>query len=306
MGAPSLPTGCLATRAPVTGDRTGVCHDDSMLRRGRGSGLVPAWVLALACCVAACGGSEDIAGQTFRPATPGLLTVATSLPAPGFWAGDAATDVTGGFEWGIAGALADRFGLELRVVDVPFAELVDGDLGGADLALAQITITDERARRLAFSDPYYVDDAGVVVPAGDELTDLETARERSWVVQRGSVEEELLDDTVRPDEDPILVDDAVAALDAVADGSADAALVDLSTALVLTNERDDVTTAARFARRGEIAAALPLGSANVEVVDAGLRALAADRTLGDLERRYLAPVFETAPDSLPVIRTPDD
>jgi hypothetical protein len=40
------------------------------------------WLALLAIVtLASCGSSEDIAGQRFEPATPGRLTVATSVPA---------------------------------------------------------------------------------------------------------------------------------------------------------------------------------------------------------------------------------
>jgi ABC-type amino acid transport substrate-binding protein len=84
----------------------------------------------------------------------------------------------------------------------------------------------------------------------------------------------------------------------------DAALVDLSTALVLTNGRDDVTTAARFIIGEPVAIALPRDSPNVHVVDAGINALEADGTLEDLAEKWLEPVFATDPDSIPVVRTP--
>src|SRR3954471_18558430 len=113
-----------------------------MRRRWRVSGLVLAVVAVAA--AAACSDSTSIARQDFTPRTPGQLTVATSLPAPGFWDGTAVGELTGGFEDGIARALADRFDLRLEVVDVPFERIVAGDLGGADMALAQITITPAR------------------------------------------------------------------------------------------------------------------------------------------------------------------
>ncbi len=89
---------------------------------------------------------------------------------------------------------------------------------------------------------------------------------------------------MRPDDDVVLVDDPTAAVDAVGAGRVDAALVDLSTALVLTKGRDDVTTGGMFVTDGEMAIALPKGSDNVEVVDAALKALDADRTIHDLAR----------------------
>ena len=138
-----------------------------------------------------------------------------------------------------------------------------------------------------------------MVRSGEELTDLKTAQERSWAVERGTVEAELLADVVRPDTDPVLVDDPVAAIDAVAAGRVDAALVDLSTALVLTKGRPDVTTGGRFVIDGEMAVALPRGSANVEVVDAALHALDADRTLARPARALPRPGVRQGPGRRP-------
>ena len=75
-----------------------------------------------------------------------MLTVATTLPAPGFWEGDDVTIVGGGYEWGLARSLADEFDLDLKVIDVPFADIVAGQLEGADMALAQIEFTRNAAR----------------------------------------------------------------------------------------------------------------------------------------------------------------
>src|SRR4051794_6706481 len=61
-------------------------------------------------------------------ATDGTLTVATELPAPGFWDGDDPTTVHGGFEWAVADALSNELGLELAVVQVPFGDIVAGRL----------------------------------------------------------------------------------------------------------------------------------------------------------------------------------
>ena len=265
-------------------------------------GAVLVVLLVLLSAMPACADTKEIAKQEFTPTTAGRLTVATSLPAPGFWEGATVDQLSGGFEYGIAQALAARFGLTLHVINVPFEQLVNGDLGGADLALAQITSTDERAKLLAFSMPYYEDDAGAVVRAGKKITDLKTAKERRWAVQRGTIQEGLLVDRVRPDEPPLLFDDAPAAVEAVASGNADAALVDLSTALILTHGRPDVATGARFIVDRGFAIALPKRSDNVEVIDAAVHALISDGTLGDLSKRFLNPVFSAKPGSIPVVR----
>src|SRR5664280_1878186 len=99
-----------------------------------------------------CANAVKGASGSFRPRTANTLTVATAqIPDPGFWAGTFAHP-TGGFEYGLAKQLAARLHLaRVKVVEVPFHELVRGHLGGADLALSDITITDERAQHLDFS-----------------------------------------------------------------------------------------------------------------------------------------------------------
>ena len=64
--------------------------------------------------VAACADARQVAEAEFDPASNGYFTVATALPSPGFWEGDTetASGLTGGFEWAIASALAERFDLE--------------------------------------------------------------------------------------------------------------------------------------------------------------------------------------------------
>ncbi len=166
-----------------------------------------------------CGGDQD-AGGSFEPATPGTLTVATSLPALGFWDGDDVDDLTGGFEWGIAEALGERFDVEVTYLDVPFEQLAAGDLGEADLALAQISITDGRLDQMDLSEPYYLTHAGALAGTDVELRDLADAKELRWVVEESTTEQDFLEDVIRPDDEPIVSADRVGTLAALRDGRA--------------------------------------------------------------------------------------
>jgi polar amino acid transport system substrate-binding protein len=116
---------------------------------------------AVAFAVSACSTDQGAAGSKFHPVTPGVLTVATAfLPAPGFWEG---RPPTRGFEATLAAALAHRLGLDrVRVVQVPFASITSGKLGGADLALSQLTPTKKREQRLDFTTPYLTAPPGVL------------------------------------------------------------------------------------------------------------------------------------------------
>jgi polar amino acid transport system substrate-binding protein len=167
--------------------------------------------------------------ESFEALTAGTLTVATSeVPAAGFWEGRDADRVTGGFEDDLARALADELGLDrVAVVTRPFDDLVDGSATGFDVALAQISITRERSRRLDLSQPYLTTPVAVVGRAGaDEVPDLATARELRWGVAEATTEADLVADLIRPDDDPRTYPDAGDALAAVRAGEVDVAAVD--------------------------------------------------------------------------------
>jgi Kef-type K+ transport system membrane component KefB len=66
---------------------------------------------ALILGAAACGSTRDAVRVDLATAREGILTVAADVPAPGFWEGDAAASVAGGFEWGLATALMELLNL---------------------------------------------------------------------------------------------------------------------------------------------------------------------------------------------------
>lgn len=258
---------------------------------------------AAACAATACADDDGDAAGTFTPGTPGTLTVAVNLPAPGFWEGSAAAP-TGGFEHGLALALMDRFDLDrLQVVDVPFDRLVAGDLGGADLALAELTPTADRDEVLDFTAGYLDANPAAIVQPGTALADLAAARELSWVVQTGSTQERLVDEVIRPDGDIARVADIDAVVDAVGEGRADAGLLDLPTALVeqgLTG--GELVVVAQFGTGDELAIAVPDGSPNHEALDSAIRAFLADGTIDDLADDWLGRGADGTEIDVPLIR----
>ncbi|MGE3619519.1 MAG: ABC transporter substrate-binding protein [Acidimicrobiia bacterium] len=267
-------------------------------------------VLALVAAVLVAGacGRDRPAPLGFTPVEQGTLTVATALPAPGFWETDRDGRAVGGFEHGIAAALAERFDLALEVRDVPFDRIVAGDLGGADLALAQIAVTGERAEALALSTPYLTVDAGAVVARGQTLADLEEARSLRWVVERGTTEVGFVEQVVRPAAAPLVVADRAATLAALDSGRADAALLDLRTALATAHASGGaLDVPAQFRTGDRVVAALPRdaarGAENLEAVDAALRNLAASGRLRELEGDELLPALGRDPAEVPVILT---
>ncbi|TDX28791.1 amino acid ABC transporter substrate-binding protein (PAAT family) [Modicisalibacter xianhensis] len=83
-----------------------------------------------------------------------------------------------GFDMDILREIADRAGFELDLRTMDFNGIIPAvQTGNADLAIAGITITDEREKIVDFSDPYYDSGLRILVPANndsvDEIGDLE-------------------------------------------------------------------------------------------------------------------------------------
>lgn len=237
--------------------------------------------------VSGCAIKHGAAGPKFVPHEPGVLTVATAfLPAPGFWSGPGARS---GFEAGLARALAHKLGLErIRVVQVPFARVVRGQLDGADIGLSQVTPTGERERTADFSTPYLNAPPGVLARRGVTAIDLSGLRDLRWVIARVSTLTPIVMNTVQPSGSPVVVEDRAKALDVLRSGRADALLVDLPVALGLARAEPGRFQVLGQLTGGEsLAAVLPKGSPNLDIVDSSIRAVIANGTVSQLASRWL-------------------
>jgi polar amino acid transport system substrate-binding protein len=271
-------------------------------RASRGALLV---ILA-ACALAGTGCAGGRAAGTFTPRAHGTLTVATAqIPDPGFWSGTA-QHPTGGFEYGLARALAARFGLPtVKVIIVPFPQLVGGDLGGADLALSDITVTKERAEHVDFSTPYLSAPPAILVRPGTEVADVDAAQGLRWAVQTGTTLQSALEERIRPSRAPLILHHQREALSALRSGRANAVMLDLPVALAYARQSPKAyAVAAQLPSEDVLAAALPKGSQNLEAVDSAIRAFNADGTIEGLGRKWLdTELQEGHSEQVPALRT---
>lgn len=243
----------------------------------------------------ACGGGRGAAGASFEPAKAGVLTVATAfLPAPGFWEGNPPTR---GFEAQLAAALAQQLGVDrVEIVQVPFAQIIRGKLRGADIALSQLTPTEEREHAVDFTDPYLTAPPGVLARRQVDAADEKDLRALQWVVSSASTLTPIVMHRVRPTKAPVVVEDREQALDVLRSGRAEALLLDLPVALGLAHDDPDLFHVPAQLDGGEsLAAALRNGSPNREVVDSAIRSLVADGTVEKLVTRWLGESAEDVP-----------
>lgn len=97
------------------------------------------------------------------------FTVATDATWPPFETVNESSKQVEGFDIDLLNAVAEKGGFQVEYVNVPFDSLLTGiSQCQYDLAISAITITEERQKSMAFSDPYFEAGQIVVVSKDDE------------------------------------------------------------------------------------------------------------------------------------------
>lgn len=235
--------------------------------------------------------------------TDGELTVATNLPAPGFWNGDDPDSINGGFEYCMAADIATSLGLDkVKVVNVSFDALVAGQTGGFDVALSQVTITDERAKVVDFSTPYFSSDQGVLVNKGTTISNIDEAKKAKWGVQASTTGQSYLADVIKPASEPAVFQDTPSMFTALQAKQIDAVMLDTSIVLgqaAQSNGAQEVV--AQFKTGEEYGGIYQKGSPNGAALDKIISGYASDGTLQKLSEKWLVPVFKGDPSKIPYI-----
>jgi polar amino acid transport system substrate-binding protein len=238
----------------------------------------------------------------FDPAQSGTLTVATNLPGPGFWNGNGPDTMTGGYEYGMAGYLADRLGLKLRIINVSFDALVTGEAKGYDLALSTINITPQREKVALFSVPYLSSDQGILVPRGASVT-AANAASLHWGVMQASTSLDFLDTAVKPGRSPAVYQDEPSMFAALAAHQVDAVLLDTVEVLAEAKQSNGaLAVVGQYRTGGVYGALLPKGSPNLDVVNQLIKEMQSNQTLSTLSTTYLVPEFGTSPADVPYLQ----
>ena len=153
------------------------------------------------------------------------------MPAPGWWNGDTPDTIKDGFEYCMAANIAHRAGLDqLKVVNVAWDALVAGQTKDFDLALSQISITDERKKVVDFSVPYFSSDIGVMVKTGTQL-ESESMKDQRIGVQQATTGADFVASVLKPNKPAKVFPDTPSMFTALQAGQIDASMTD--TAIVL-------------------------------------------------------------------------
>ena len=240
-------------------------------------------------------GSIPIAG----PAKAGQLTVEVSLPAPIWWNGDTPEAIKDGMEYCMAAEIAWRAGYDkLEVVNVGWDALIAGQTADFDLAMSEISITDERKKIHDFSVPYFSSDIGVLVRK-DAPVDEKTIKSAKIGVQQATTGAAFVQDKLGIADVQVYPDqgDMFAALRA---GQVDVAVTDTSIVLaeVVANP-DKVDVVGQYKTGESYGAIYPKGNANNATIDKIMQSMIDDGTIGKLGAKYLAAAWGRDPAAVP-------
>lgn len=212
--------------------------------------LAMAMAVVMALGLSACGGSNSAASSSaagsvsgsasgsvsngdpaFTTVTPGKLTMSTNASFPPYEmvADDGSFE---GIDIEVAGAIAEKLGLELQVDDMGFdAALQAAQTGKSDMVMAGVTVTEERQAVMDFSNSYANGVQVVIVKEGSPIQTVDDLANANMIgCQMGTTGYIFCSDTPENGgfgEDHVTpYDDGAAAVQALMNGQIDAVVID--------------------------------------------------------------------------------
>lgn len=236
---------------------------------------------------------------SLKPAQAGTLTVETTLPAQGWWNGTTPQSIKSGYEYCLAANLANMAGLKsVTVKNVSFAQLVAGRTNNFDLALAEISITPERAKVVDFSRPYFDSNIGVLVQKGADVTQ-DNINTKKCAAYAGTTSVPFIQNELKCNAK--IYPNSQALYQGLLSGQVDADFLD--TAIVLAEAKSTggkLAVVGQYKTGEKYGAIYPQNSPNETALDKGFQTLINDGTTQQLSKDYLGPAFGGDPSSVPI------
>ena len=217
----------------------------------------------------------------------GKLTMATNATFPPYeMTTDAGT--IEGIDVDTAQAIAEKLGLELQIDDMDFdAALLSVQQGKADIAMAGITVTDERMAVMSFSDSYATGIQSVIVPEGSDIASVDDLAGKKIGTQRGTTGYLYCSDDFGEDA-VVAYDNGLTAVQALNNGQVDAVVIDNEPAKAYVESNPGLKILDTSYAEEDYAIGMAKGNTALEdAVNAALEELKADGTLQSIVDKYI-------------------
>jgi polar amino acid transport system substrate-binding protein len=229
------------------------------------------------------------------PAQPGQLTLETNLPAPIWYNGDTPELIKDGMEYCMGAEIAWRAGFDkVKLVPVEWDAMIAGQTHDFDMAMSEISITDERKKVHDFSIPYFSSDIGVLTKA-DAPVDATTIKKARIGVQQATTGASFVTDKLGVAA-PQVYPDSGSMFAALTAGQIDVAMTDTSIVLAQEVQGGGKLKVVGQYKTGETYGAIyPKGNPNNATIDKIIASMIADGTMAKLSGKYLAAAWGKDP-----------
>lgn len=155
----------------------------------------------------------------------GKLIMATNATFPPYEMTTDAGDFEG-IDVEIAGAIAEKLGLELQIDDMDFdAALLSVQQGKADIVMAGVSVTEDRLLVMDFSDSYATGIQSIIVPEDSDIASADDLAGHMIGCQRGTTGYIYCSDDFG-DESVTAYDSGLTAVQALVNGQVDCVVID--------------------------------------------------------------------------------
>ena len=231
--------------------------------------------------------SETTETTALTTVNPGKLTMSTNAAFPPY---EMTTD-TGDFEGidvEIAGAIADKLGLELQIDDMDFdAALLAAQQGKSDMVMAGVTVNDERKQVMDFSNTYASGVQVVIVKEGSDIATVDDLAGHMIGTQRGTTGYIYCSDDFGEDS-VTAYDDGLTAVQALNNGQVDCVVIDSAPAKEFVAANEGLVILDTEYAVEDYAIGMAKGNtALVEAVNGALAELKADGTIDAILAKYI-------------------
>jgi polar amino acid transport system substrate-binding protein len=208
-------------------------------------------VAVISLLLAGCGGGEE----TTTPKVGGVdlirsgkIVTCTHLPYEPFQFEQGGKVV--GFDVDMIDLVAKRLAVQQEIFDTPFEGIQSGEALNArqcDVAAAAMTITEERKKKILFSDPYFDADQALLVKKGGGITSFDQLKGKLLGVQTATTGKMYAEKNAAPKGVKLKdFEDLALELKAVQTGAVAGAINDIPVLLDFAKKNADVEVAATF------------------------------------------------------------
>lgn len=256
-----------------------------------------AMVLSMAACGSTDNSSSDAkdgsaAAETTKTSDSDTLVMATNATFPPYEYVDG--EECKGIDIEIAQAIADAMGKKLEVDDIDFDSIIPAiTTGKADMALAGMTVTDERKENVDFSDSYATGVQVIIVPEDSDITSPDDlANDKMIGVQQGTTGHIYCSDTPENGgfgEDHVTAyPNGASAIQALQTGKVDAVVIDNEPAKAFVAENPGLKILDTEYVTEDYAIAVKKGNTELlDQINETLAKLKADGTLQSIIDKYI-------------------